>query len=75
MIQFLLDLVTLLLSILLGLLLVSMFLAKPLLAWLRQYFVTWRNQGDLILLWGGLILSAIGFGALLLYLALHQFYY
>jgi hypothetical protein len=40
-------------------------------AHLRSWLQVWQQGGDDLLLWGGLVFSALGFGALILYLVMN----
>jgi hypothetical protein len=53
--------------------LVKVMLGKSLMDFIHRVWPVIHARSDLIVLWSGLVISAIGFGALLLYLALHRF--
>lgn len=58
------------LSLLIGGLIVSCIFAKPITTFIQRHYPNFAYDGEMLLLWGGLLVAAFGFGLVVMYLAL-----
>ena len=59
------------LIIVIGLLILGGVCAEPIAAFIHRRFSNFSYEGDIFMVWGGLILSAFVMGLLVMYLLLH----
>lgn len=58
------------LSLMIGFLIVSCIFVKPITAFIRHHYPNFAYDGETLLLWGGLLVAAFGFGLVVMYLVL-----
>lgn len=59
--------------IIIGLLILGGVFVEPITGLIRQRFLGFAYEGDIFLIWGGLIISAFVLGLLVMYLLLHLY--
>jgi hypothetical protein len=60
------------LSLLIGCLIVSCIFVKPITAFMQRRYPNFAYDGETLLLWGGLLVAAFGFGLVVMYLVLRS---
>jgi hypothetical protein len=60
------------LSLAIGLLIVGCFFVDPITAFMQRHYPEFTYDGVTLLLWGGLLVAAFGFGLVVMYLMLRS---
>lgn len=62
--------VLLILSLIIGSLILGSIFVKPITAFIQRRYPNFSYDGDTLLLWGGMVIAAFGFGLVVMYLVL-----
>jgi hypothetical protein len=60
------------LSLIIGLLILGCIFVKPITAFMQRRYPNFAYDGETLLLWGGLVIAAFGFGLVVMYLVLRR---